>query len=274
MNMRDKPRTSLEQKANAKRVKPIEEQVCDEFEALRAFPESNTVITNFNRDRFDKTKPESGNQRTKYQEAMIAELSEESIRRVDDKEPSDRWVLDSGATVHCTRRLDLYEFVDLTFKSQLSVASNKTVPIEGTGIVSFTLQGTRVRLGEVVYVPKMTENLMSLDLLLDNEFSFTCDNEANYRIYKKGNLVAKGRREKRTSFLHWVKHPNALFTGPKSQEMDESICLAIPDTDSIDQVQKMVHRRFGHPGIKRFNAMVEALGKPELKIKQTNSIIF
>lgn len=205
----------------------------------------------------------------------IAEIEKANVRRIDNKESNNRWVLDSGATVHCTGRLDLYEYIDMTFKTQLRVASNKTIAIEGRGrgIVSFALKGVRVRLGEVVYVPRMAENLMSLDLLSDNDFSFTCDSKKNYRIFKKGKLVAKGRREKRTSFLDWVNQPNALFTGADSKQIDESIRLAIPESDSHERIQKLFHRRFGHPGVKRFNAMVRELGKPELKIKQMNSSI-
>lgn len=195
--------------------------------------------------------------------ARSAEISNFASHRVHENK-QDKWVMDSGATVDCTGRLDVSGFIDRGFKGQLRVASNKMIPIEGKGNVSFQLKECLVKLAEVIYVPMMVENLLSLNMLLENGLDFRCDRTHNYQIFKEGQTVAKGRRENRTSYLNWVAFPDALFA--ECDTVTSKLALFALNENDSSRKQKVMHRRFGHPGMKRYNHMVMEAGMSNLQV--------
>lgn len=67
------------------------------------------------------------------------------------------------------------------------------MPIRGRGIVKFILpNGPWVRLGSVIYVPELTENLLSLEALHMTGFESRGSN-TGYKFLQKGKMVATGK---------------------------------------------------------------------------------
>ncbi|ODM22594.1 hypothetical protein SI65_00183 [Aspergillus cristatus] len=130
-----------------------------------------------------------------------------------------KWCFDSGATSMCTGNQSIFEFLDETSRGHLIIASGTKMPIMGRGIVRFDLpNGSTARLGRVVYVPGLAENLLSLEALHMAGFE-SIGSKGGYVLRKNGKVVACGKQEGRTTYLHSVKHVNALFTGPKAAKM-------------------------------------------------------
>lgn len=97
-----------------------------------------------------------------YRDELATFIKEDAYRTSTDS----RWCFDSGATSMSTGDRDIFEYLDSTCKGNLTIASGTRMPIEGRGIVKFSLpNGLKARLGGVIYVPGLAENLLSLEVL-------------------------------------------------------------------------------------------------------------
>ena len=75
------------------------------------------------------------------------------------------WVFHSGATSMSTRDRSIFEYMDPCVGT-LKIVSRTQMPIKGRGIVKIQLSsGWEVRLGRVIYVLGLEENLLSLEVL-------------------------------------------------------------------------------------------------------------
>jgi hypothetical protein len=189
------------------------------------------------------------------------------------KEDPTRWCFDSGATSMSTGNKAIFEFLDRRRRGRLIIASGNQMPIEGRGIVKFNLpNGSTVRLGNVIYVPGLAENLLSLEALHMAGFQ-SQGSERGYELLKDGKVVAKGKRTGRTTYLDSVVHMDAIFTGPKLKIARQYARMALSADEKIRKKQELVHRRLGHPGRDRFNSCVESMDLDELKLVKKDQLL-
>src|SRR5699024_4355198 len=160
-----------------------------------------------------------------------------------------------GATSHCTERRDLFLKLDTSQRGILRTAGGDT-EIAGRGTVEFRLNGQDVRLNHVLLVPGLRENLLSTDLLLEDNVDHTCSRKTNYRFLRGGRIVAKGVREGRASYLDWVDGRDSLLIGSEAVRR----CTHYAEISREDREKDLMHQRFGHPGRKRFNKLMKDLG--------------
>lgn len=114
-----------------------------------------------------------------------------------------------------TGNKDIFEKLDWKSRGTLTVADGIQIPIEGRGIVKFSLpNGSTVRLSSAIYVPGLTKNLLSLEALHVAGFESRGSNRG-YNILKDGKIVAEGRRFGRSTYLDRVMHVNALYVKPE-----------------------------------------------------------
>ncbi|ODM15243.1 hypothetical protein SI65_09184 [Aspergillus cristatus] len=147
------------------------------------------------------------------------------------------------------------------------------MPIMGRGIVRFDLpNGSTARLGRVVYVPGLAENLLSLEALHMAGFE-SIGSKGGYVLRKNGKVVAHGKREGRTTYMHSVKHVNALFTGPGAAKRLQYARMALSADEQTRKKQELIHRRLGHAGRKRFNTCVEYMELDELKLGKRDQLL-
>ena len=78
----------------------------------------------------------------------------------------DGWVFNSRATSMSTGDQSIFEYMDLC-QGSLTIVSGLYMSIRGRGIVRFNLvrKGQQARLGGVIYVLGLAENLLSLEVL-------------------------------------------------------------------------------------------------------------
>ena len=76
------------------------------------------------------------------------------------------WVFDSRVTSMSTGDQSIFEYMDLC-QGSLTIVSGLYMSIRGRGIVRFNLvrKGQQARLGGVIYVLGLAENLLSLEVL-------------------------------------------------------------------------------------------------------------
>ena len=145
------------------------------------------------------------------------------------------------------------------------------MPIEGCGIVKFSLpRGSEVRLGSVIYVPGLEENLLSLEALHLADFESN-GSKRGYEIKKDGKVVAKGKGIGQTTYLDTVNHVDALLVD--SKRINQHARLALSADEETAMKQKLIHRCLGHPGRNRFNNCVEWMDMDELKINKRDRLL-
>ena len=104
------------------------------------------------------------------------------------------WVFDSGATSMSTGDKSIFEYMD-PCRGSLTIASGLRMPIQGRGIVRFDLarKGQQARLGGVIYVPGLAENLLSLEALHLAGYE-SRGSSRGYELSKNGKTVAFAHR--------------------------------------------------------------------------------
>ena len=114
---------------------------------------------------------------------------------IDSLGPTDRWILDSGASHHmCPHRewFNTYEEVD---GGVVSMANNNVYKVKGVGTIQIQLHDRVVRTFEGIrYVPQLGKNLISL-LVLDNEGYTYQGGGGVLRVTKGAMTVMKGVRD-------------------------------------------------------------------------------
>jgi hypothetical protein len=82
------------------------------------------------------------------------------------------WLVESGASKHNTRYKEIP--LDLETKScadQVEIRDEKCYKVEGVGSISFRLEsGARLHVDEVLYVPGLKKNLLSVATLEDKGY--------------------------------------------------------------------------------------------------------
>lgn len=158
---------------------------------------------------------------------------------------STDWYIDSGCSVHLTSRKEWLENVHSNLRlKEITVANDNKLSVELTGdIVIETLVGNqknRVKVCDVLYVPKLMTNLLSVSQLIKNG-NQVIFKEKGCEVYNnKNQLVAIASLQNNVYKLNFVKPQIGLVA-----------CLAFSGD--------IWHRRFGHLNFKDLNIMRNGL---------------
>ena len=83
--------------------------------------------------------------------------------RVNEDQSEATWMLDSGASCHFTNDInDFIEFEENVGPERMVQTANGSTSIAGKGTVIFIINGDRVRLYPVFYIPDLNDRLLSL----------------------------------------------------------------------------------------------------------------
>ena len=114
-------------------------------------------------------------QKARDDQAQLAQESDSEEDQVlliatkdSDKATNTEWYLDTGCLNHMTGRKDWLVDLDESVKKNVRFADNSTVKVEGLGKVLIHRKGgKRFSIIEVLYVPTMHNNLLSLGQMLE-----------------------------------------------------------------------------------------------------------
>lgn len=108
---------------------------------------------------------------------------------------------------------DAFISMNPSFSSKVKLRNGEYVEVEGKGIIRVsTKQGGKV-IHDTLYVPQLTENLLSVRQLLEHDYSLHFENRECRISDSKGSLVAVVKMAKNKSFplsLHYEKNLNLM----------------------------------------------------------------
>ncbi|GAU30874.1 hypothetical protein TSUD_15600 [Trifolium subterraneum] len=114
---------------------------------------------------------------------------------------STLWYLDTGCSNHMTGHIDWLLELDESFKSTVKFADNSIIPIEGKGKVMVTRKnGNRTFVTDVLYVPTMKHNLLSLGQLIEKGFALSTKDKFIEVHDPNNKLVLKAPLSKNRTF--------------------------------------------------------------------------
>jgi hypothetical protein len=84
----------------------------------------------------------------------------------------DTWLIDSGASNHVTGQRDIISFLlEKKFSQKVTLGDDYQYPIKGVGESNYKLNlGTPMKMKDVLYVPGLTKNLLSISTLENKIF--------------------------------------------------------------------------------------------------------
>ena len=215
---------------------------------------------------------------------------------------NEKWIVDSGATCHMSN--DASSFVtlnDLERPEQVKVGDGYYIPGEGRGPIKMNVEISpgvvkKIRLKDVLYVPSLSYNLLSVSTSAENNMKITMDSEGCEIIRKDTNaVVATGRKVGSLYYLNCVteksEQQSIKYDEPKNEislqvqqdntnnnnnnDEDETIILLSEDAppkqqtceslDASEEVrsprkstkEEIWHQRYGHLGVDNLKKLVD-----------------
>lgn len=148
----------------------------------------------------------------------------------------DDWLLDSGATRHMCNNLALFHIYEE--KEDIVQVGKGSIPSKGVGTIQFESENGHFNLSNVLYVPELASNLLSLSQLKKSGCHFST---------MTNTLLWNGRP------LLRFKEDQGLFKAlvhPQRQPQKEQTALLAQNPKGKLSNLELWHRRLGHPSLK------------------------
>ncbi|MCO5609186.1 hypothetical protein L7F22_063409 [Adiantum nelumboides] len=148
------------------------------------------------------------------------------------------WYFDSGASRHITSRKDFFCSLDAApARKKVTCANNASYPIKDVGKILITiLDGSNLCLSDVLYVPGIKKNLLSVSSLSKNAL----------RVIFEDDICIVRDRENGYSLITTGTLENGLFVLDHYEKQIQA-CIAETKTQAMQDVE-LWHARFGHVG--------------------------
>ena len=90
---------------------------------------------------------------------------------------SNEWLIDNGCTHHMTSRLQSFKTLNKNYYFKVRIGDGRLVDVKGQGSVLVqTRSGTKL-ITDVLFVPEITYNLLSVGQLLDKNYNLFFKNK-------------------------------------------------------------------------------------------------
>jgi hypothetical protein len=157
-----------------------------------------------------------------------------SMMVADDRSFSNKlWIIDSGATSHMCCEREFFEKMENSNCSVVILANGKESKVQGIGsgklkVMNQNGEKVEITLNDVLFVPELETNLISVNKIVNNDFSVIF-NDSGCKINFKNTNVAVA-----------IKYGN-LFKLKMAEEKLNLVNVGHPFN-----CQHFWHRRFGH----------------------------
>jgi len=167
--------------------------------------------------------------------------------------PSNTWWLDTGATIHVTNSLQELKTRRRPSDGELSIAvgNGVNVGVENIGTASLKLSsGFELTLSNVVYVPSMRRNLISISVLDKCGFMFVFGNN-EVKISCNSSLIGSGVLSDGLYLLNL--DPNSIV------QRQSDVCNIVRNKRGrVTESSSMLwHKRLGHISRKRMERLIK-----------------
>ncbi|KAK2390546.1 Plant stearoyl-acyl-carrier-protein desaturase family protein [Trifolium repens] len=92
------------------------------------------------------------------------------VRFFTTNKPSKEWLIDSGCTNHMTYDRDLFKELNKTSISKVRIGNGEQSAVEGIGTTSIKTHAGMKQISNVLYVPEINQNLLSVAQLLEKNY--------------------------------------------------------------------------------------------------------
>ncbi|KAJ1587882.1 hypothetical protein NDA12_001566 [Ustilago hordei] len=170
-----------------------------------------------------------------------------------ERSACDTWIIDSGATHHMVN--DERMLLTSTNKvGQISTAGDEKLQVKAIGDASLRVGEATIQLLDVLYVPKLNANLLSVQGLIENGARVIFD-EFGTTIKQNDGTQAQFKRDRRQG--HFKVRGQALAL--ELEETRDGVPEDNQNTGKLDNAPEgnkdtkhrdsyLWHERFGHPG--------------------------
>ena len=151
-------------------------------------------------------------------------------------------MLDSGASRHMTYWRDIFtEYAP--YRTAIRIANGQRIWSEGKGNILISIDGTTIRMTDVLYVPRLDANLLSISALNKKRLNVLF-HPNGVDIMREGIPVASGILQGRTYFLR------------SSQVALKAHSESVKDLTRIEEAEyRLWHARMGHPSPKHLREL-------------------
>ena len=152
------------------------------------------------------------------------------------------FILDLGATIHTCYIKELFNSITSTTTYIKQGNTNKTIKASGIGDISVTFTSTnkKVLIKDVLYIPKLGVNLLSLSLITSKDYNLVFKKDSCY-IYKPNkSLLTKGSYKDKVSIFtaksskllnYYNNNKKAITTLNTYNRVEEELESTISDSD-------------------------------------------
>lgn len=152
-----------------------------------------------------------------------------------EKSNRDLWYFDSGATAHMTNNADFFEAMDSSVHDNVYLADGNKILSKGVGTGKLKVadqngEPLTVTLKDVLYVPTLAGNLLSISKITEQGFSVSFEKNG-CKIKRNDDAFIDGER---AGNLYHLKQSHRLLLVKKGVHLHNENC------------QHLWHRRFGH----------------------------
>ena len=178
------------------------------------------------------------NKGARVQQAHQAHLPEDEVQQNEEKlfvatcfaasSSSDSWLVDSGCTNHMTHNEKMFKHLDRTFVSKVKIGNGDFVAVHGKGEVAVDTPSGIKLISDVLYVPEISENLLSVGQMLDKNYSLNFSNKTCTIYDPQGCQILQ------------VAMRDKSFVVDLETNMHEAFSA------KVDIESKLWHKRLGH----------------------------
>lgn len=141
----------------------------------------------------------------------------------------DAWLIDSGCTNHMTKHSHVFTKIDPSIKIPVRMCNGEMVKSEGKGIVTVETRKGTYQINDVLYVPNLDQNLLSVPQMMQNGYSIHFEKGTCTICDPKGKNIARVKMQQKCFPIHWQY---------KTQEKSMQV--------KVNELTWLWHKRFGH----------------------------
>src|ERR1043165_904544 len=109
------------------------------------------------------------------------------VTKRDEEKFKDQWYLDSGCSLHMSGRKDWFVNLKPLMKNMVKFANDNTLAVEGIGdVMIMRKNGKRSVISNVLYIPGMKSNLLSIGQLVEKNYKETIEDKITRVIDANG----------------------------------------------------------------------------------------
>jgi hypothetical protein len=126
---------------------------------------------------------------------------------------SDHWLIDSGCTNHMTPDRSLFRTLQSIEVAKVRIGNGACIAAKGKGTIAITTKSGTKTISEVLYVPEIDQNLLSVGQLIEKGMKVVFENYFCYVFDAAGQLILQAKMKgKSFSFLPFEEEYSAFQT--------------------------------------------------------------